>query len=410
MLVIVFDFVYAVFLNTISLEITPFALSTIVVLTLLAGLGIGDVLKKIESIPSVGSTSARMIKAAFCLIPAIFLLINYALCDQSLNYTAYEYALNILRTVEHGNTLFLHDDNNVFPVAYSRIVEKMRKDIKIYDHFNLIFKLPNLETEINAQGQGWEDRILNIERRIMEENNDGAVFYAALVPKTIRIPEKYQMIPYGLINKVVKKEETMDSDVAHNVWEYYSFESFNGNFYRDYMNREVAAFFHFNHAKKYFALGRSPLALKYIRRASEVGYNDVLIHTEMAVFLIDQRLFEEGRKELEKATIHYKDLDGVHENWGYYYFKIGDYNKAVTSFQKAVDLRPDNFSYYNNLGYAFYEGGRPEEAYQSFQRSLSIEPNQPNLQVFLMKHGLGEGPRLQEGRSFQDRKKNSLSK
>ncbi len=202
------------------------------------------------------------------------------------------------------------------------------------------------------------------------------------------MPAQYQLVPFGLINKVVKMGETKKIGKAHQVWRYYSLESFNEDFYRDFMNREVTAFFHFNHAKLFFELGNSPLALNYIKRASQLGYNDDLIHSEMAIFLIDKGLFEEGRKELEKALIYHDDLSGIHHNWGYYYHKIGDYNRAITSFQKAIELNPDNYGYHKHLGFSLYEAGKNEAAYRALQRSLAIEPDQPDTKDFIGKYGL----------------------
>jgi tetratricopeptide (TPR) repeat protein len=408
-LVIIFDFAYAIFLNTISLEITPFVLPTFVVLTVLAGVGVGDLLKKLDAISSIGSGSQRVIKVAVSVIPGIFLLLNYDLCNQSRNYTAYEEALNIFRTTGNGEVLFMHDDNNVFPVAYGRIVERMRKDVKLYDYLNLIFKLPNLDTEVNSMGPAWENRIFNAEKKIIEQEERRSVYYAVWAPKTIKIPVQYQLVPFGLINKVMKVGEMKKIENANEVWRYYSLESFNEDFYRDYMNREVAAFFHFNHAKHFFESDKFPLALKYIKRASDVGHKDVLIHSEMAIFLIDRGLFAEGHNELEKATINYKNLDGLYNNWGYYYHKIGDYNRAVISFQKAIELSPNNYGYHNHLGFSLYEAGRREEAYQSFQRSLDIKPDQPDLRDFLEKYGFSQETRPQVGVSSADRKRQPFS-
>ena len=139
--------------------------------------------------------------------------------------------------------------------------------------------------------------------------------------------------------------------------------------------------------------------MKYIKRASNLGNDDALIHTEIAIFLIDNRLFAEGQKELEKATFNYKKSEGFYENWGYYYHKMGDYDKAIKSFQKALILNQNNFGNYNNLGYALYEAGRREEAYRSFQRSLAIEPNQSNLREFLKNYGFNQETRKQESDS-----------
>jgi len=386
-LVIGFDFVYTIFLNIISLEITPFFLPTFLVLTLLAGIGIGDLLKKLKALPSVGAGSQRLIRAACFLIPVTFLFMNYDRCNQSRNYTAYEQAVNIFRTIGNEDILFIDSDNNVFPVTYGRIVERKREDIRIYDRFNLIFRMPNLEKQSRSMGQRWEDRRNNVEKQIIEKKGDRAVFYAIFVPTTIKMPAEYQLVPFALINKVVRLGETKKLGQAYQAWRYYSSECFKEDFYRDFMNREVAAFFHFNHAKLFFSMGHTPLALKYIKQASEVGYNDDLIHSEMAIFLIDNGLFEEGRRELEKALAYHADLSGIHYNWGYYYHKIGDYKRAINSFQRALDLNSDNYGYHKNLGFSLYEAGRNEDAYKAFQRSLSIEPDQPNLRDFLGKYG-----------------------
>ena len=402
-LVVVFDFIYTVFLNTISLEITPFVLPTVVVLTLLTGVGIGDLLKKIESFPSVGSRSEGVIKAGFCFIPVIILLMNYGLCNQSHNYTAYEHANNIFRTVGNGDILFIDSDNNVFPVTYGRIVERKREDIILYDRLNLIFRLPEPQRPSRSTEQGWEERRNRIEKQVIEKRRDRAVYYAKFVPDNIQMPTQYRLVPFGLISKVVQMGTEIEMGKLYQVWRYYSSENFNEDFYRDFMNRQVAAFFHFNQAKLFFAMGNTSLALKHIQSASQVGYDDHLIHSEMAAFLIDIGLFEEGRKELEKALIYHEDLSGVYHNWGYYYHKIGDYNNAIDSFQKAIELNSENYSYYSHLGFSLYEAGKNQEAYGAFQRSLAIEPDQPTLRNFLEKYVFSEGPLSQVGALSRER-------
>jgi tetratricopeptide (TPR) repeat protein len=287
--------------------------------------------------------------------------------------------------VGHGDILFIDSDNNVFPVTYGRVVEKMRKDVRIYDRLNLIFKLPNLKAQSRTTGYGWEDRRNNIEKQIIEKKGNRAVYYAVFIPSAIQMPTQYQLVPIGLVNKVVRVGQTTKKNNSNQVWRYYSLESFYEDFSRDYMNREVTAFFHFNHAKHFFAMGHSPLALKYIKRASEVGFNDDLIHSEMAVFLVDEGFFKEARKELEKALVYYKDLDGIYNNWGYYYHKTGDYKNAINSFQKALELSPDNFGYHNNLGFALFEAGDREEARRMLERSLRINGKQPEIVKFIEK-------------------------
>jgi len=108
----------------------------------------------------------------------------------------------------------------------------------------------------------------------------------------------------------------------------------------------------------------------------------------MAIFLTDSGFFKEARKELEKALLYHEDLSGVYNNWGYYYHKIGDYNKAIASFHKAIELRSNRSGYYNNLAFALYEAGKKKECFLAFQKSLAISENQPEIKKFVKKHGL----------------------
>ncbi len=119
--VVGFDLFYTVFLNTISLEITPFNLSVCVVLAIGIGVGVADLVKRCERVASAGVM--RGVKVGCGVVPGMFLVLNFGVSDQSRNYTAYEHALNIFRTTERSPVLFINGDNHLFPVIYTRLVE-----------------------------------------------------------------------------------------------------------------------------------------------------------------------------------------------------------------------------------------------------------------------------------------------
>jgi Tfp pilus assembly protein PilF len=113
----------------------------------------------------------------------------------------------------------------------------------------------------------------------------------------------------------------------------------------------------------------------------------------MAVFLTDHGFFEEAKLSLERALLYHEDLSGVHNNWGYYYHKIGKHEEAVMSLRKAVDLRPERYGFLNNLAFALFEAGHQEEASRVFQKSLSLKENQPEIRRFMKeKIMLGDAP------------------
>jgi len=74
-LVGVFDLFYTVFLNTISLEITPFNLSVCVVLAIGIGVGVADLVKRGERVASAGVR--RAVQVGCGVVPGMFLILNF---------------------------------------------------------------------------------------------------------------------------------------------------------------------------------------------------------------------------------------------------------------------------------------------------------------------------------------------
>jgi Flp pilus assembly protein TadD len=379
---ILFDLIYGVFLNIISLEVTPFGLPSCLALAILIGLGTAQLLTTVRKCASVSSFTKKIIHVAVLLIPAGALSFNYGSCNQSRNYMAYEHALNTFRTLDNEATLFLDGDNNIFPVMYGRIVEKMREDVTLYDRPNLFFKMPWMEEYRDSPVGKWETIRPAVEQRIIEEAQ-GAVYYAVFNPAAISLEDRHALYPFGILYKITERETPSLQEPGQSVWPLYATESLMSDFRKDFMNREVGAYYYFALGKHLLAAGRSDEGLKAMAQASRVGYDHTTLHSDMAVFLTDRGFFEQARSELEKALIHYDDLSGVYNNWGYYYHQLGDYGQAAQWYRKALELRPEEQGYCNNLGLALFHGGRKAEADAAFQKSLEIAPNQPELRSFL---------------------------
>jgi tetratricopeptide (TPR) repeat protein len=380
--VILFDLIYGVFLNIISLEVTPFGLPSCLTLAILIGLGTAQLLRTVKESAFVGSLTGKVIHVAVLLIPAVPLSFNYGLCDQSSNYTAYEHALNIFRTVDTGATLLLDGDNNILPVMYGRIVERMREDVTLYDRPNLFFKMPYVDEYRDGPFATWDELRPIVEQRIMKEAQEG-LYYAVFNPSAVSVQDEHAIHPWGILYRITERETPLPQDVGRSVWPLYITESVIDDFRKDFMNREVAAYFHFARGKYHLMASHRNEGLESMELASRVGYDHPAIHSDMAVFLTDHSFFEQARLELEKALIYYEDLSGVYNNWGYYYHKLGDYDEAAVWYAKAIELCPDNQGYYNNLGLALYHGGRKSEARIAFQKSLDVAPDQPKLKRFL---------------------------
>jgi tetratricopeptide (TPR) repeat protein len=388
-LVVVFDFFYTVFLNTISLKVTPFHLPTLITLAILMGLGTADVLKKLETLRLFGIRGLFVAKAAFAAIPGLLFLSNYFQCDQSFNYVAYEHTQNMFRTVGQRNTLILDGDNLLFPAAYTRIAERAREDLTLYDRHGIIYPMPYLGEKEEICCGSADDVTTILEQEITKHEAPGTVFYAVFDENTVKPVPGYTLIPACLIHRVVKTKEN-DGYRISNHWRYYSNESYFASFERDYLTRELTAHYFLRLGKHLFLLGDPAAGLRSIRDASRIGYDDYGIHFMVSAFLADQGLFAEAQEELEKSSVYVKDQGALHNNWGYFYYKKGQYEEAVAAFQKASESSRRNAHYLRNLGHALYQAGRGEQAVKAFRKSLEIDPNQADIEKFVNSLRLGE--------------------
>jgi tetratricopeptide (TPR) repeat protein len=379
LLVAVFDLFYTVFLNTISIQITPFGLSTALVLTVLSAVGIHDLLRRIKSSQHVGARLKKATGIAFTLIPLIPLTVNIGLCNQSRNYTAYEYAVNILGSAEKRSVLFIDGDNHVFPVIYARMCEAIGEDTRIIDRFNLVFRWPRL-----IDGEPHPDTSLKsvVEALIQEQKGTG-VYLSTFDPHSFPLPAGHRQIPYGVVTKVENGGAVIPMQRVRRLWGGYSVVSFYEPMKRDYMNRQVCAYFHFHLARFFFESGSPANGLGSARSASNIGYDDELIHSDLGILLTQRGFYEEALRELEMAFRFVTDVSIAHNNMGVFHDAFGEKEKAILSFEKAIALSPRNTIYLNNLGFALLKGGRAEEAVPVFSRSLNLNGEQPRIRGFV---------------------------
>jgi tetratricopeptide (TPR) repeat protein len=274
-------------------------------------------------------------------------------------------------------------DNYIFPVTYGRLVERMREDVRLYDRDNILFRMPQAARGSEARSALREEKRNELEKKIIAENTDKTIYYAVFGPYAIQLPAYHEMTPEGVVDRVFRMGDEIRADHVNAVWKYYATEGFYQSFGRDFMNREIRAYFFFSLGKSLVRSGRKSAGLQNLRLAREIGYNDNLIHSDMAIFLTDHGFFEEARLSLEKALLYHEDLSGVYNSWAYYYNKKGEHEKAVDALRKAVQIKPDRFFYFSNLGFALYETGQRQESLAAFEKSLSLYENQPGIREFV---------------------------
>lgn len=383
LLVVAFDVFYTIFFNTVSLEITPFNLSTATVLAISIGCGVHDLVKRCERSRRVGKVAGRVFQAAWSIVPLMYMILNYTLSDQSRNYIAHEHGQNILRTTDRRDILFIDGDNNFFPLVYGRLVERMREDLELYDRFDLVFKTPYVGDHDRVLSGDWKAYRSVIEEEIIVRAQSRRVFYVLFNPYSVTMPEGFKLIPYCILYRVVGADELDEPYRIQNTWKYYSQESFFDPIQRDFMNRQVASIFHFRLGQHHFLSNNQDKGLKFIGEALRIGQGDSDLYSAIAGFLMDHGLLEESRKVMEDIPVLQRDREIVHFNWGRYYLMIEDYGKAQRRFESVLAFDPGNPVHLKNYGIALYRGGKMLEAERALTKSLEISPGQKDVEALI---------------------------
>ena len=76
----------------------------------------------------------------------------------------------------------------------------------------------------------------------------------------------------------------------------------------------------------------------------------------------------------EKVTELMPQMADAFGLYGFCSYYLGKHKKAITAYQKAIELNPAFFWFYHNLGIIYFKEGRYEEAARMFEAALGTKP------------------------------------
>ena len=62
---------------------------------------------------------------------------------------------------------------------------------------------------------------------------------------------------------------------------------------------------------------------------------------------------------------------------------LGSHQKAITSYEKTIEIDPNYKDAHNNLGIILQELGKYQEALTSYEKAIEIDPNYQMLNLIL---------------------------
>ena len=100
----------------------------------------------------------------------------------------------------------------------------------------------------------------------------------------------------------------------------------------------------------------------------------------LLTFLKDPHYFDHGRNTKEFIDYYKKVVEYMPRNadaygmLGFFYYYCGNYEKAVASYQKAIELNGYFFWFYYDLGVICFKNSRYAEAIKFFKKALEQRP------------------------------------
>jgi tetratricopeptide (TPR) repeat protein len=85
--------------------------------------------------------------------------------------------------------------------------------------------------------------------------------------------------------------------------------------------------------------------------------------------------YEEAVASYDKAIEIKPDNDSAWNNRGNALDELGRYSEAIASYDKAIEIKPDNDSAWHNRGIALEKLGRYTEAVASYDKAIEIKPD-----------------------------------
>ena len=297
-----------------------FYMTNNILMVIFAGVGIYFLLRFLFS---KNRAAGRAAAAAVFFIPVLFFIFNFKANNRSARYTAYDSALNTLKTPDKGDILFIRADAGIFNVHYVQNVMGRYKHVRAYDRNANVLDV-SVFREIKHDGKIKREDERQIELMMVKNNSEG-VFYKS----PMAFPEHgFLTQPYGILYKIVREGVKIKN--AENLTRVYSARDYISEDYDDYFRRERAGLF----------------IAKKAEYAAQRG---------------DMKEFEFYRKRAEQAA---GGVPTVIRRLAYiYFYDLRDFYKTTEYLERAVKMQPYYFPTINLLiniysGVGHYEKAR----------------------------------------------------
>jgi serine/threonine protein kinase/tetratricopeptide (TPR) repeat protein len=137
---------------------------------------------------------------------------------------------------------------------------------------------------------------------------------------------------------------------------------------------ELNPYYWVNHnvlGNAYYQLANYGKAAESYRRVIELDPNNPYAYNNLGAVLVASGKFQEALEPLQKS-LQFSADGQAYSNLGIAYFYLKDYDKAITAYEKAVQLVPTSDMFVGNLAEAYDLVGQKDRAQATFEQAISL--------------------------------------
>ncbi len=134
--------------------------------------------------------------------------------------------------------------------------------------------------------------------------------------------------------------------------------------------------------KIYLAKGKIKEADKVFKKAIQVGSKDALVQKTIGEIYLEEGHTDKAASAF-KESLNLKKEVAVYKLLGIVLEQSGKAFEAISEFNKALLIDPDDAALYFNIGRAYIESNEKKKALQFFKKTLELDPGFKDAKIIL---------------------------
>ena len=326
-------------------------------------------------IPGTPDEMIAMKRSQYALIlfimPLLFLVVHFTDNNRNSNFIPYDYNLNMIEQVPMNSVLFTREDNKTFVMVYLQAVEGIRKDLRIYDTANNIFRNPYHELFFLLPAQSVILLREKIESAMIRDGFQNREFVFYTDPDMPYATDQFKVQPCGLLGVAVPVQSSYTDFYFCKAGWIMRGEN-DPEIHKDWMTNAILAMNYYNLAQ-YQWLTNPAEALKSMEKAS-IHKNDYAeLHYMLGRSYMHNNYYDKALEEFAIAAHVNHRLWQTYVQSSFLLGRSGKYKEAIEQARSALELDDTISEAHENLALASYKVGEHQQAEIHFRRAAELE-------------------------------------